>query len=262
MKNCCIILGILAIVWHQGCQPTTPKQEDERIDEADVVMVTDTGEIYIKLYDETPIHKENFLKLCREGFYDGIAFHRIIQDFMVQIGDPRTKEGADRQSREDDAGYTLPAEISEKLLHTKGKLAAARYPDEMNPAWESSSSQFYIVTGKWAKPEDLDNAEMAMNYAREMRLRRMYNALKDSGSYTSSFNNYLSEQGFKEIYYTEEQRAIYDQMQGFPSLDFQYTIFGEVVGGMDVVNRIERLPTAGEIPTVVVRIEEMKVIDP
>ena len=262
MKNCCIILGILALIGYQGCQPSAPKQVDERIEEADVVMVTDTGDIYIKLYDETPKHKENFLKLCREGFYEGIAFHRVMKDFMIQIGDPRSKKGADPRSKEDDAGYNLPAEISDKFLHTKGKIAAARYPDEINPAWESSSSQFYIVTGTFVKPEDLDNAEMAMNYAREMRLRRMYNALKDSGSYSSSFNNYLSEQGFKEIYYTEEQRAIYDQEQGAPNLDFQYTIFGEVVGGMDVVNRIERLPTAGQSPTVVVRIEEMKVIEP
>lgn len=260
MKNCSIILGFLAFVWYQSCQSPAPVEE-ERIEEADVVMVTDTGDIYLKLYDETPLHKENFLKLCREGFYEGMAFHRVMANFMVQIGDPRSKKGA--TGTEDDAGYTLPPEIREDLLHTEGKLAAARYPDEVNPAWESSSSQFYIVTGRFVNEEDLDNAEMAMNYAREMRLRRMHNALKDSGAYEGSFNNYLAEQGFKEIYYTEEQRAEYDKKQGAPNLDFQYTIFGEVVGGMDIVKKIERLPTQGpyNAPTFAIRIEEMKVLE-
>ncbi len=260
MKNCSIILGILAFVWYQSCQSPAPKVE-ERIEEADVVMVTDTGEIYLKLYDNTPIHKENFLKLCHEGFYDGMAFHRIVKDFVVQIGDPRTKEGS--KDTIDDAGYKLPAEIDESLLHTEGKLAAARIPDELNPSWESSSSQFFIVTGRFVSTEDLDNAEMAMNYSREMRLRRMFNALRDSGKYEGSFNNYLSEQEFKEIYYTEEQRAEYDQKQGTPNLDFQYSIFGEVVGGMDLIKKIEHIPTYGpyNTPTLAVRIKEMKVLE-
>jgi len=250
---------ILALLYVISCQTGPSDQPDERTEEADVIMVTDTGDIYLKLYDVTPKHKENFLKLSREGFYDGMAFHRVIKDFMVQIGDPRSKEGA--TGEEDDAGYTLPAEIVDTLLHTEGKLAAARYPDEINPNWESSSSQFYIVTGRFVNAEDLDNAEMAMNYAREMRLRRQYNALRDTGSYKGSFNNFLSEQGFKEIYYTEAQRAIYDKVQGAPNLDFQYTVFGEVVGGMDVVKKIERLPTAGDVPTFAIRIKEMKVLE-
>ncbi len=246
---------VVCLSWSCEQKPSEP----DRTEEADVVMVTDTGDIYIKLYDVTPRHKENFLKLSREGFFDGLAFHRVIKDFIVQVGDPRSREGA--TTEEDDAGYNLPAEIVDTLLHTEGKIAAARYPDEINPSWESSSSQFYIVTGRFVTEEELDQAELAFNYAREMRLRREHSALQDSGVYKGSFNDFLSEREFKEIYYTDAQRSKYDQLQGAPQLDFQYTIFGEVVSGMDIVRKIERLPTRGQAPTIPIRILEMRVLD-
>ncbi len=257
MRKLLFLPGLFLILFILSCEEK--ESEPDRTGEADVVMVTDTGDIYIKLYDVTPRHKGNFLKLAREGFYDGMAFHRVIKDFIVQIGDPRSREGA--TTEEDDAGYKLEPEIVDTLLHTEGKIAAARYPDEVNPGWESSSSQFYIVTGRFVTEEELDQAEMAFNYAREMRLRREHAALQDSGVYEGRFNDFLSERGFKEIYYTEAQRAKYDQMQGAPNLDFQYTIFGEVVGGMDIVRKIERLPTRGDVPTIPVRIKEMRVVE-
>jgi len=245
----------LLSVWFTLALISCENKEEKPIDvaDADVVMETDQGDIYIKLYDITPLHKENFLKLVEADFYDSLTFHRVIQDFIIQTGDPRTRPGA--TTEEDDAGYKLPAEIVDTLLHTQGKVAAARFPDDINPEWESSSSQFYIVTGEFVTEEQLDQAEMAFNHAREMRLRRAHQTLQDSGKYEGSFNDYLSEKGFQEIYYTDEQKAVYDEVQGAPNLDFQYTIFGEVVAGMEIANRIERMPAMS------VRIIDMRIIE-
>lgn len=255
MKN---LVPIVIVVLFLSC--VKQNQDTDRRSEADVVMVTDTGDIYLKLYDITPLHKKNFLKLSREGFYNGMAFHRVVNEFVIQAGDPRSKIDADTTSEEDDAGYLLPEEIMDTLIHTRGKLAAARYPDDMNPNWESSSSQFFIVTGRFNTPDDLDNAEASFNYNREIRFRNQYKRLRDEEKTRLNYNDYLDSIGFKEVFYTERQRKIYDLQMGAPNLDLQYTIFGEVVHGMDVVLKIEKLPVQGQIPTVAVRIKEMKVL--
>ena len=251
---------LLVLVFITGLACSEQEAEVDRRGEANVVLATDSGEIYIKLYDATPLHKENFLKLANEGFFDGMSFHRIINKFMIQTGDPRTKEGADPSSGVDDAGYNIPAEIVDTLLHTEGKVAAARYPDEENPMWESSSSQFYIVTGKFASSEELDNAELAYNYAREVKLRKEYNDKFESGAYKDSYNNFLADMDYREFYYSDAQRATYDKLRGAPGLDFQYTIFGEVVHGMKVVKKIEKLPTTGDRPNSICRIQSAKVL--
>ncbi|MDR0363689.1 MAG: peptidylprolyl isomerase [Bacteroidales bacterium] len=162
-------------------------------------ITTPQGEIIGVLYNETPIHRDNFIKLINEGFYDGLLFHRVIQGFMIQGGDPESKgspSGAPLGSG--GPGYTLQAEISPQFIHKKGALAAARTGDQVNPRRESSGSQFYIVQGKPVAQEELDNKGI----------------------------------------YTEEQMAIYKKVGGTPMLDAQYTVFGEVIEGLDVIDKI------------------------
>ncbi len=173
--------------------------------DVDAIIETDFGEIKVMLYDETPQHKENFLKLAKSGFYDGLLFHRIIDGFMVQGGDPDSKNaGPDVRLGSGGPGYTIEAEIG--FPHFKGTLAAAR---NNNPEKRSSGSQFYIVTGKGP----INAAELSR--------------------YETS----------KKFTYTPEQKALYAEVGGTPQLDMAYTVFGEVVEGMDVVEKIVKVET-------------------
>jgi cyclophilin family peptidyl-prolyl cis-trans isomerase len=143
-------LSFAALVMAAACMVTGC---DSAPANADVKISTDYGDVYVDLYDDTPKHKENFLKLAKEGFFDGTTFHRVIQEFMVQGGDPNTKDGSG-PAGQGGPGYTLPREIVSAHYHKVGALAAARMPDGANPNWESSGSQFYLVTGKkWTDPE-------------------------------------------------------------------------------------------------------------
>lgn len=251
-----ILLLALSISWACNSKPA----EEDRRDEADVVLRTEKGDIYLKLYDETPGHKENFLKLAKEGFFDGMGFHRVIVNFMIQSGDPRSKEGGDPFSKEDDAGYNLDAEIVPNLLHTRGKLAAARYPDEINPKWESSSSQFYIVTGKSISDEDLDYAEESIEAARQSRLYNEYTEKYKNGEFQEEFMDYLGSIGHVTFAYTQEQRDLYKEKGGYPGLDMQYTVFGEVVYGIGVAFEIGRVPTSQERPLTPIRITKAEIV--
>ncbi len=168
-----------------------------------VLIKTSMGDITIALYDETPLHKENFIKLANEKFYDGTLFHRIIQGFMIQTGDPNSKDAKQGQQLGNGGpGYTIPAEIIPGLIHKRGAVAAARQADQVNPKRESSGSQFYIVDGRAFSYE-----EIAMFEARGMKL-------------------------------TPEQKETYNTIGGAPHLDLQYTVFGEVISGMDIVDKI------------------------
>ena len=179
-------------------------------DNADVVIETTYGNIKIKLYDETPFHKENFLKLVSEKLYDDQIFHRVINNFMIQAGDPKSKDAKpDQPLGYGDLGYTIPAEFNKNLFHKKGALAAARQPDNVNPDKESSASQFYIVHGKVYSNKELD----------------------------------LMEQRGVHIKFTEEQRKIYISVGGTPHLDYSYTVFGEVTEGIDIVDKIAFVKT-------------------
>jgi cyclophilin family peptidyl-prolyl cis-trans isomerase len=175
-----------------------------------VLLETTYGDIKIKFYDETPFHKENFLKLVSEKLYDDQIFHRVINNFMIQAGDPNSKNAKPGQPLGyGDLGYTIPAEFNKNLFHKKGALAAARQPDNVNPAKESSASQFYIVHGKVYTDKELD----------------------------------LMEQRGVHIKFTEEQRKIYTSVGGTPHLDYSYTVFGEVIEGIDVVDKIASVKT-------------------
>jgi len=179
-------------------------------DNADVLIETTYGNIKIKLYDETPFHKENFLKLVSEKLYDDQIFHRVINNFMIQAGDPNSKNAKPGQPLGyGDLGYTIPAEFNKNLFHKKGALAAARQPDNVNPDKESSASQFYIVHGKVYSNEELN----------------------------------LMEQRGVHIKFTDEQRKIYTSIGGTPHLDYSYTVFGEVTEGIDIVDKIASVKT-------------------
>jgi len=175
-----------------------------------VQLETTYGNIVVKLYAETPLHRDNFLKLVDEGFYDGVLFHRVIADFMIQTGDPNSRDAQPEQMLgTGDVGYRLPAEIVfPQYFHKRGALAAARQGDHINPERKSSGCQFYIVQGRIFSNEELDMMERS-----------------------------------RSIEFTEEQRLIYSTIGGTPHLDGEYTVFGEVIEGLDIVEKISRTQT-------------------
>lgn len=182
-----------------------------------VCLETDSGNVSIALYDETPQHRDNFLKLVGEGFYDGVLFHRVINRFMVQTGDSLSRHAAPGQELGDGfyETYQLPAEFRfPQLFHKRGAVAAAREGDDINPERQSSMCQFYIVTGHRYSPNALDDVEERVSQATHDIFR-----------------------------FPPEVREAYQQVGGAPHLDTQYTVFGEVIEGMDVVDRIQRAAT-------------------
>lgn len=182
----------------------------------EILLKTDKGDILLALYNETPRHRDNFIRLVKNGYYDGVLFHRVISDFMIQCGDSATRytEPGDKAGEYAPA-YTIPAEIVyPKFFHRRGVLAAAREPDDVNPNRESSSSHFYIVYGRRFTEDGLDNLQARLD--------------KTTGG---------------KIVLTPEVREIYKSMGGTPHLDGQYTIFGEVLSGMDVVKEIQSVET-------------------
>ena len=201
-----------------------------------VKIFTSEGNITVMLYDDTPEHKYNFLQLVNFKKYDGLLFHRVIKDFMIQGGDPESKDcDSTKVLGENSIGTTLPAEIRfPQHFHKRGALAAARTSDKINPKKESSGSQFYIVTGKVATDKELDYFEKNVN------------------------NLLLPPTPLK---YSEEQRRIYKTFGGTPHLDGNYTVFGEVVQGFEVLEKIQKLPTdKNDRPTKNVVILKMKVV--
>ncbi len=238
----------------------------QNIPGADVVIETDSGSIWIRLYDETPVHKENFLKLARAGEYDGTLFHRIIRDFMIQGGDPYSKDPAKKSlAGQGGPGYTLEPEFRRPFIHKKGALAAARQGDDVNPDRRSSGSQFYIVKGKARNVQEL---EFAANQIRNDQSRRnmttwfalpkneKYRAMdfeklsKENPDSLRKINDflmqeYLADAGLNSetFSYTPEEINMYMTLGGTPHLDMQYTVFGEVVQGMEVVDKLSAVKT-------------------
>lgn len=220
-------------------------------------METSLGDIRLRLYDETVLHRENMLKLVREGYYNGLLFHRVIQDFMIQAGDPGSR-GAKRgvSLGEGDAGYTLKAEILPQYFHKRGVLAAAREGDAVNPERNSSGSHFYIVKGKVFTPESLAQTAERVNERRyaalEERLRaaraeeiarcRLASdsmALERLGAIEREVEEAARQQfARRKLVLSPEQEEAYTTVGGTPHLDGEYTVFGEVLEGMEVVDRI------------------------
>ena len=221
---------------------------------------TSFGDIVVRLYDETPLHRENIIKLAKEGFYDGTLFHRVIKEFMIQGGDPESK-GAPKgkQLGSGDTGYTIPAEFNPALFHKRGALSAARLGDNVNPERRSSGCQFYIVWGKTytqgqmgqlAKQMKMQAEQSVFNElaqgrrAQIMELRRNRDqaglmALQEE--LLAETEAIITEKGLGVM--SEEQKQVYTTVGGTPFLDGQYTVFGEVESGLDVVEAIQNAAT-------------------
>jgi len=208
-KYLLLLLGCLLSVLLFAQQNIKLKKKDRK---KDVELITSQGTIVLRLYDSTPLHRDNFIRLVKSHYYDSILFHRVIQNFMIQAGDPGSKHAEPGQPLGNgDAGYSIPAEFRQSLFHKKGVLAAARQSDNLNPEKKSSAAHFYIVQGRKFTNKELDSIELA-------RLK-----------------------GYK---IPPAHRDVYQTIGGTPQLDQQYTVFGEVIKGLEVVDKIAALPTS------------------
>ena len=226
-----------------------------------VKIETTVGDIEVKLYNETPKHRDNFIKLVKDGVYEGTLFHRVIKDFMIQAGDPDSKNAPKgKMLGTGDVGYTVPAEfVYPKYFHKKGALSAARQGDNVNPKKESSGCQFYIVTGKVFNDSTLLGMESQMNENKinvifnklaQKHMKEIYKMRKandENGLYDLQEKLFAEAQELSakepEFHFTPEQIEAYTTVGGTPHLDGEYTVFGEVVEGMDVVDKIQKVKT-------------------
>lgn len=239
-----------------------------------ISIKTTLGDIKIKLYDGTPLHRDNFIKLVNAGFYDGISFHRIIKDFMIQAGDPLTKSDPASNLNDSLKTYTIPAEFNAQYFHKKGALAAARQGNDVNPQMRSSGTQFYIVQGVKYTDEELNVSEQRINsnikqsYFNKL-IKETADSIRLSGKSLSDGEiqeiasvkmfKYLSDN--KDFKLSEEQRTIYKNLGGTPRLDGAYTVFGEVIEGLDIVDKIAAVQTeSNDKPVTDVKILKMKIV--
>ncbi len=201
------------VLFFTACNPRISGGIRKRDLSKDVEMVTDKGTIIIRLSDLTPLHRNNFIKLVKEHYYDSILFHRIINRFMIQAGDPNSKNAkAGAMLGDGGPSYTIPAEFNAVLFHKKGVIAAARDGDDTNPKKASSASQFYIVQGRIFSDAGLDSVETFRLKGRKL---------------------------------PEAHRTVYKTIGGTPHLDSSYTVFGEVIKGLEVVDSIAVVATNG-----------------
>ena len=252
----------LAVLTLTACGAGTQKNTNDMENEnrTRVKVETTLGHFTVALYDETPKHRDNFIKLVKEGVYDSTLFHRVIKQFMIQAGDPDSKQAADdAMLGSGDVGYTVPAEFNPKFFHKKGVLAAARQGDDVNPEKASSGCQFYIVTGRVFTQEQLVGMEKKINVQREeaifnnlarkymKEIFRMRKAGDNDGllALQDTLNQQTHELAKQEpkFRFTPEQIEAYSTVGGAPHLDGSYTVFGEVVDGMGVVDEIEKVKT-------------------
>lgn len=232
LKKLAFKLSIFAVLAFCACNPVVGDGIRKKDLSRDILLETTKGDIRLRLYPETPLHRDNFIRLVKRGFYDSIQFHRVINHFMIQAGDPTSKKaGPEAALGEADAGYTIPAEFRPQYFHHKGVLAAARTGDDINPQKASSGSQFYIVQGKKFTDAALDSVENFRLKGRKI---------------------------------PQEQRAVYKSIGGTPHLDQGYTIFGEVISGLAVVDSIAAVKTTGDAggdrPIEPVRINKARLI--
>ena len=204
-----IALAVLSCLFARSQPDVKLKKKDRK---RDVQLVTTEGTIILRLYDSTPLHRDNFLKLVKSHYYDSILFHRVIQNFMIQAGDPNSRAAQPRQPLGNGGpAYTIPAEFRASLFHKKGVVAAARMGDQVNPERKSSGSQFYIVQGKTFTDRELDSIEITRLQGSKLPL---------------------------------DHREVYKATGGTPQLDQNYTVFGEVVSGIEVVDKIAAAATS------------------
>ena len=260
MKKIVLILLTISFCGLIACKTGTKKGED--MDKETLVKIeTTAGDIKVKLYNETPKHRDNFIKLVKDGMYEGTLFHRVIKDFMIQAGDPDSKNAPKgKMLGAGDVGYTIPAEfVYPKFFHKKGALSAARQGDNVNPKKESSGCQFYIVTGKVYNDSTLLSMESQMNENKinvifntlaQKHMKEIYKMRKENdenGLYDLQEKLFAQAQEMAakepEFHFTPEQIEAYTTVGGTPHLDGEYTVFGEVVKGMDIVDKIQQVKT-------------------
>lgn len=202
-----------------GCASLKTKNKESK--EIRILMTTSKGELTLKLYNETPLHRDNFIKLVNEKFYNGITFHRVIKDFMAQAGDPKSRDKSfSGQLGQTSEGETIPAEIVPELFHKKGALAAARMGDNVNPEKKSSGSQFYIVQGRKYNLNQLKQMENKIN--------------QKAPDYQHQLEKFA---------FSDTAKKVYQEIGGTPFLDNGYTVFGEVIQGIEVIDAICNVKT-------------------
>ena len=254
-----ILLICLAFIALTACSAGSKKQTNHHMENEKRTLVkleTTMGNITVALYNETPKHRDNFIKLVKEGVYDSTLFHRVIKQFMIQAGDPDSKNASDTAMLgSGDVGYTIPAEFNPKFFHKKGVLAAARQGDDVNPEKASSGCQFYIVTGrKFTEPQLLgmenkineQHEEALFDSLARQHMKEIYKMRKAGDNaglleLQDTLEAQARELADKEekFRFTPEQIKAYNTIGGAPHLDGSYTVFGEVTEGMEVVENIE-----------------------
>lgn len=254
-----ILLICLAFIALTACSAGSKKQTNHHMENEKRTLVkleTTMGNITVALYNETPKHRDNFIKLVKEGVYDSTLFHRVIKQFMIQAGDPDSKNASDTAMLgSGDVGYTIPAEFNPKFFHRKGVLAAARQGDDVNPEKASSGCQFYIVTGrKFTEPQLLgmenkineQHEEALFDSLARQHMKEIYKMRKAGDNaglleLQDTLEAQARELADKEekFRFTPEQIKAYSTVGGAPHLDGSYTVFGEVTEGMEVVENIE-----------------------
>ncbi len=239
-----------------------------------VAVKTTLGDFKIRLYDDTPVHRDNFIKLVNMGFYNGVSFHRVIKNFMIQAGDPDTRTGLSKQQLDTLRTYTLPAEFRDKYYHKKGAVAAAREGNDVNPEMRSSGTQFYIVQGLKLNDDEIKAAEGKINSnIKQALFTRLLKDISDSARKAgvtlqeNEMQEHASMKMFdylashKDYKFSPEQVQNYTTIGGVPRLDGTYTVFGEVVEGLDVVDKIAAVATnQSDKPISDVRIIKMKIV--
>ena len=263
-RNLKLIIILLSIVTLNSCfLKSTSETKDVKSNGKVALISTKYGDMEVLLYDKTPLHRDNFIKLSNQGFYDSLLFHRVIKNFMIQGGDPESKNApANKMLGNGGPGYTIPAEFDTSLIHKKGVLAAAREGDNINPEKRSSGSQFYIVQGTTFFDSQLNQMEQRINLQAKQNYIKNYIANNPSvkskldslqknrdragiskfvsGIEKSEKANIDAVAGFK---YSAKQREIYKTIGGTPHLDGAYTVFGEVIKGMNVIDSIAVVKT-------------------
>lgn len=274
-----IFLALLLPSFLVSCD-TKKQSSDDSVEESEVrrlvELVTDHGSMTIELYNETPLHRDNFIKLSEEGMYDSLLFHRVINEFMIQSGDPDSKNAmAGDTLGNGGLDYKVPAEFNKALFHKKGVLAAAR---DGNPERASSSTQFYIVQGKVFNDSLLDKAEERINgwlgefyFKQDPKNKSLVDSLQsaiDNENFEryAFFNDSIRKMAenydeFDRYVIPESHREVYRTTGGTPHLDQNYTVYGEVIQGIEVIDSIASEETGPfDRPVTDIRIQSVRVV--
>lgn len=253
--------------------------KNKAMKETEILIETSMGDIKVKLYNDTPKHRDNFIKLAQAGVYDNILFHRVVKNFMIQTGDPAIKpQGIPLSVDTNDYRYTIPAEILyPKHFHKKGALAAARMGDSVNPEKASSGTQFYIVTGKVFTPGALMELYSAIYQSRvdtlyeqlsHARMKDLFLLRKKGDTeQLQALKDSLLQEAESRIAanpprpFNDEQKKVYSTIGGSPHLDNEYTVFGEVIEGLQVAEAIEKVKTSKERPLQEIVIKKVTVLE-